>query len=221
MGPWANFGTVDGGDESDDDGDLVSEEDIASGIDLLSTSQMLVEDDDLGDILRHIAAGKRALTCSRSSPLRTGVRRNAGRVRAPDERRGVRGAPRPKRAPRKLCANWGLMYCGNVVRVERDLRAIGRQIDAPVAVERFDWPDPSLSFACASTPENTTGNELTDGDTTTRRADYAAKSAAPPLSNSRFRAAKCFSAQHPLNLTTSFLYSTQISSDTVARGACS
>ena len=46
---------------------------------------------------------------------------------------------RPKRAPRKLCANWGLMYCGNVVRVERDLRAIGRQIDAPVAVERFDW----------------------------------------------------------------------------------
>ena len=50
MGPWANFGTVDGGDESDDDGDLVSDEDIASGIDLLSTSQMLVEDDDLGDI---------------------------------------------------------------------------------------------------------------------------------------------------------------------------
>jgi hypothetical protein len=31
------------------------------------------------------------------------------------------------------------MYCGNVVRVERDLRAIGRKIDAPVAVERFDW----------------------------------------------------------------------------------
>ena len=30
----------------------------------MSTSQMLVEDDDLGDILRHIAAGKRALTYS-------------------------------------------------------------------------------------------------------------------------------------------------------------
>ena len=140
MGPWANFGTVDGGDESDDDGDLVSEEDIASGIDLLSTSQMLVEDDDLGDILRHIAAGKRALTYSALVSHCERVCRGTQdefellmSVVASEE------PPRPKRAPRKLCANWGLMYCGNVVRVERDLRAIGRQIDAPVAVERFDW----------------------------------------------------------------------------------
>ena len=141
MGPWANFGTVDGGDESDDDGDLVSEEDIASGIDLLSTSQMLVEDDDLGDILRHIAAGKRALTYSALVSHCERVCRGTQdefellmSVVASSEE-----PPRPKRAPRKLCANWGLMYCGNVVRVERDLRAIGRQIDAPVAVERFDW----------------------------------------------------------------------------------
>ena len=141
MGPWANFGTVDGGDESDDDGDLVSEEDIASGIDLLSTSQMLVEDDDLGDILRHIAAGKRALTYSALVSHCERVCRGTQdefellmSVVASSEE-----PPRPKRAPRKLCANWGLMYCGNVVRVERDLRAIGRKIDAPVAVERFDW----------------------------------------------------------------------------------
>ena len=126
--------------EVGDDGDLVSEEDIASGIDLLSTSQMLVEDDDLGDILRHIAAGKRALTYSALVSHCERVCRGTQdefellmSVVASEE------PPRPKRAPRKLCANWGLMYCGNVVRVERDLRAIGRKIDAPVAVERFDW----------------------------------------------------------------------------------
>ena len=27
--------------------------------------------------------------------------------------------PRPKRAPRKLCANWGLMYCGHTRETSR------------------------------------------------------------------------------------------------------
>ena len=103
---------------------------------------LLIEDDDLGDILRHIAPqGKRALTfpalvshCERVCRGTQDELELLMSVVASSEE-----PPRPKRAPRKLCANWGLMYCGNVVRVERDLRAIGRQIDAPVAVERFDW----------------------------------------------------------------------------------
>ena len=132
------------------DGDSISADDLEAGIDMLSTSQLVLGRDELDQVLAYVADGDpRGAT---NGALRThctalcdavaaeGRRIHAtGRALVAEAPRDAAGAnaAAPPRAVRS--GTWGLLYCGGSRSIRAQVRAIGKDLEIPVAVEQFDW----------------------------------------------------------------------------------